>query len=54
LDTNLTVTQNRKESKYKLVLEALRGERTRAEIAREHDVSKSLLWKWEQAFLEAI
>lgn len=39
------------EFKFKLVLEALRGERTRAEIAREHDVTKSLLWKWEQALL---
>lgn len=40
------------EFKFKLVLEAQRGERTRAEIAREHDITKSLLWKWEQAFLD--
>jgi transposase-like protein len=40
------------EFKFKLVLEALRGERTRAEIAREHDITKSLLWKWEQTFLD--
>ena len=40
------------EFKFKLVIEALRGECTRAEIAREHDITKSLLYKWEQAFLE--
>ena len=40
------------ELKFKLVLEALRGERTRTEIAREHDITKSLLYKWEQAFLK--
>ncbi len=40
------------EFKFKLVIEALRSERTRAEIAREHDITKSLLYKWEQAFLE--
>lgn len=40
------------EFKFKLVLEALKGEKTRVEIAREHDITKSLLWKWEQAFLE--
>ena len=40
------------EFKFKLVLEALRGERTRTEIAREHDITKSLLYKWEQAFLQ--
>lgn len=40
------------EFKFKLVLEALKGEKTRAEIAREHDVTKSLLYKWEQQFEE--
>ena len=40
------------EFKFKLVVESLRGERTRTEIARENDVTKSLLYKWEQAFLE--
>jgi len=40
------------EFKFKLVIESLRGERTRAEIARENDITKSLLYKWEQAFLE--
>ena len=38
--------------KFRLVLEALKGEKTRAEIAREHDITKSLLYKWEQAFLQ--
>jgi len=37
--------------KFKLILEVLQGEKTRAEIAREHDIAKSLLYKWEQAFL---
>ena len=40
------------EFKFKLVLESLRGEKTRSEIAREHDIAKSLLYKWEQLFLE--
>lgn len=40
------------EFKFKLVVEILKGEKTRVEIAREHDITKSLLWKWEQAFLE--
>ena len=40
------------EFKFKLVIESLRGERTRTVIARENDVTKSLLYKWEQAFLE--
>lgn len=34
------------------MLEAVRGERTRTEIAREHHITKSLLYKWEQAFLQ--
>ena len=38
--------------KFRLVLEAFKGEKTRAEIAREHDITKSLLYNWEQAFLE--
>ncbi len=40
------------EFKFKLVVESLRGERTRTEIARENDITKSLLYKWEQTFLE--
>ena len=40
------------EFKFRLVVEALRGERLRTEIAREHDITKSLLYKWEKAFLE--
>ena len=39
------------EFKFSLILEVLKGEKTRTEIAREHDITKSLLWKWEQAFL---
>jgi putative transposase len=37
--------------KFKLIQEVLQGEKTRAEIAREHDIAKSLLYKWEQVFL---
>lgn len=40
------------EFKFRLVLEVLKGERTRAEIASEHNITKSLLYKWEQKFLE--
>lgn len=38
--------------KFNLVLEALKGDKTRVEIAREYDIAKSLLYKWEQLFLE--
>lgn len=40
------------EFKFKLVLEAIKAERSRLEIAREHDLTKSLLYKWEQLFLK--
>lgn len=40
------------EFKFNLVVDVLKGEKTLTEIAREHDITKSLLWKWEQAFLE--
>ena len=40
------------EFKFKLVLEILHGEKTRTEIARDYDLTKSLLWKWEKDFLE--
>ena len=39
------------EFKFKLVIDVLKGEQTRTELAREHDINKSLLHKWEQAFL---
>lgn len=32
-------------SKFNLFLQLLQGEKTRAEIAREHDIAKSLLYK---------
>lgn len=38
--------------KFETVMESLRGEKTKAEICRERNLTKSLLWKWEQAFLE--
>ena len=43
--------QHSAQFKFEAVMEALRGEKTRAEICRERNVTKSLLWKWEQAFL---
>ena len=39
------------EFKFKLVLDVIKGEQTRTEIARANDINKSLLHKWEQAFL---
>ena len=39
------------EFKFKLVVEVLKGEKSRAEIARENDITRSLLHNWEQAFL---
>lgn len=38
--------------KFKLMVEVLKGGKSRAEIARENDITRSLLHKWEQAFLE--
>lgn len=38
--------------KFETVMESLRGEKTKSEICRERNLTKSLLWKWEQAFLE--
>ena len=43
--------QHSAQFKYEVVIAALRGDKTRAELCREHKLTKSLLWKWEQAFV---
>ena len=41
------------QQKLELVLASLKGERTAAEICREHGISKSLLWRWREQVIEA-
>lgn len=38
--------------KFETVMEALQGEKSKAEVCRERNITKSLLYRWEQAFLE--
>jgi transposase-like protein len=38
--------------KFEAVMEALQGEKTKAQVCREHHITKSLLYRWEQEFLE--
>ena len=40
------------EFKAKIVLEALRGESSQAELCRRHNLSEDQLSKWKQHFLE--
>ena len=40
------------EFKAKVVLEALRGETSQAELCRRHNLSEDQLSKWKQQFLE--
>ena len=49
--TKRTIRNHTAVFKFKLILQVLQGEKSRTEIAREHDIAKSLLYKWEQAFL---
>src|SRR5262245_15486456 len=37
--------------KFERVLEALRGEKSAAQICRERDINENLLSRWEQEFL---
>ena len=39
--------------KLELVMASWRGERSIAELCREHDISESLLRKWREQFLAA-
>lgn len=38
--------------KLETVLDALQGEKTKAEVCRERNITKSLLYRWEQEFQE--
>lgn len=40
------------EFKFETVVEALRGEKTAAQICRERDISENLLSRWKQEFVE--
>jgi transposase len=41
------------QQKSELVLASLRGQKTIAELCREHEISESLLRKWREQFLAA-
>lgn len=41
------------EKKMAIVLEALNGQKSVAEICREHQRSQSLFFRWREGFLEA-
>lgn len=41
------------QQKTELVLASLRGQKSMAELCREHDVADSLLRKWREQFLAA-
>ena len=41
------------QQKSELVLASLRGQKTVAELCREHDIADSLLRKWREQFLAA-
>ena len=40
------------EFKYDTVMEAVRGEKSKAQICRDRDITESLLYRWQQEFLE--
>ncbi len=41
------------QQKTEIVLASLRGNKTHAELCREHDIADSLLRKWREQFLAA-
>lgn len=41
------------QQKTEIVLASLRGNKTMAELCREHDIADSLLRKWREQFLQA-
>ena len=55
----MTLSETRKyrkftaEQKFELVMASLRGERSIAELCREHQISESLLRRWRDVALEA-
>lgn len=38
--------------KFETVLESVRGEKSKAQICRERNITESLLYRWQQDFLE--
>lgn len=42
----------RADFKFETVLEALKGEKSAAQICRERDINENLLSRWKQEFLE--
>ena len=40
------------EFKFDTVMEAVRGEKSKAQICRDRDITESLLYRWQQEFLE--
>lgn len=38
--------------KFETVIESLRGEKSKAQICRERNITESLLYRWQQDFLE--
>ena len=58
-DEEMTLSETRRyrkftpQQKLELVLVSWRGERSIAEICREHDISESLLRRWREQALEA-
>src|SRR5215218_6988832 len=58
-DEEMTLSETRKyrkfspQQKLELVLASWRGERSIAELCREHEISESLLRRWREQALEA-
>jgi len=58
-DEEMTLSETRKyrkfspQQKLELVMASWRGERSIAELCREHDISESLLRRWREQALEA-
>jgi len=40
------------EFKFDTVMEAVRGEKSKAQICRDRDITESLLYRWQQEFVE--
>lgn len=38
--------------KFETVMESLRGEKSKAQICRDRNITESLLYRWQQDFLE--
>lgn len=42
----------RPEYKFETVMESIRGEKSKAQICRERDITESMLYRWVEQFLE--